>query len=434
MSQFLEEHIIGTLLYDPDKYKEAAAKIKPEMFIEPLYGDMFREFQKADSRNESLDLATLIPRLTNEQRPEHYLLETFKELLTQKAFSSEFKADLQALVDGHRARELEGILNHTRPTADNINELLPELISDLMGLMDGSKSKSKSLPQIVRENKENYFKSRDTPTVDVGIDSLDEMLGGLEGGDLIIIGARPAVGKSAFATQMASHMAKSGKKVAYYNLEMQEKQVYERFVSARSGIGLTRLRRALAFTGDEKPRFEEANAYLETMNEICIVTGSTKISIIKGDIKTASHDVVIVDYLQLIQPDSHYRGNRYAEVGAISHGLKQLAMEANIPVIVLSQLNRVSEAKETREPTMSELRESGDIEQDASIIMLLWNEDAEDFSKKGLKIEKHRQGRTGKLHLTFDGDTMSFKSTGHYPKDKNTNSKDYDVYADNPFF
>ena len=119
------------------------------------------------------------------------------------------------------------------------------------------------------------------------------------------------------------------------------------------------------------------------------------------------YDIIIIDYMQLLLPEDRYKGNRFAEVGQISHEIKALAMELNIPIIALSQLNRVSEAKETKEPSMAELRESGDVEQDASIIMLMWNL-TDDRQTKGLKVDKNRQGKVGKEALRFAGDTMRF--------------------------
>ena len=129
------------------------------------------------------------------------------------------------------------------------------------------------------------------------------------------------------------------------------------------------------------------------------------------------YDIIIIDYLQLLKSDKEYRGNRYAEVGAISKAIKALAMELNIPIIALSQLNRVSEARDTKEPTMAELREAGDIEQDASVIMLLWNLSQDDKSKKGCKVEKQRQGQTGTVVLRFNGDLMKFEETDESPSD-----------------
>ena len=268
--------------------------------------------------------------------------------------------------------------------------------------------KSKSLPEIIKENMNNYFCDREEDRLYVGFSKLDDLLGGLEGGDMIVIGARPGVGKSALVTQITSNMAANGKRVGFYNLEMQEKQVYERFVVAQSGIGLTRLRRAKKFLGDEEERFKKANKALLERDNIVITTGSKSMNEIRSESRHMGYDVIIIDYLQLLKPDKSYRGNRYAEVGAISKAIKSLAMELNIPIIALSQLNRVSEARETKEPTMAELREAGDIEQDASVIILLWNVSQEDNSRKGCKIEKQRQGKLGKEILRFDGDLMRF--------------------------
>ena len=136
---------------------------------------------------------------------------------------------------------------------------------------------------------------------------------------------------------------------------------------------------------------------------------------IRNESRHMGYDIIVIDYLQLLKSDRTYRGNRYAEVGAISKAIKALAMELNIPIIALSQLNRVSEARENKEPTMAELREAGDIEQDASVILLMWNTAKNDSSRKGIKVEKQRQGRTGKLVFRFRGDLMKFEETDEAP-------------------
>jgi replicative DNA helicase len=229
---------------------------------------------------------------------------------------------------------------------------------------------------------------------------------------MIVIGARPSVGKSAFVTQIASYMCKQGKRVGFYNLEMQDKQIYERILAAESGIGLKRIKRALAFTGDERERFERANDNIKRLYQGLVVnTGAKKISDIRSESRHMNYDIIIIDYMQLILPEDRYKGNRFAEVGQISHEIKALAMELNIPIIALSQLNRVSVGKDTKEPTMAELRESGDVEQDASIIMLMWNLN-EERTVKGLKVDKNRQGEVGKEKLNFEGHIMRFIEDG----------------------
>ena len=316
----------------------------------------------------------------------------------------------------YRAGELNRILQGVKPDPESVDQQAGELINDLEALLDGRESQSKTLAEITRENKDRYFKDDAAQRMYIGFPKLDDILGGLEGGDMIVIGARPGVGKSAFVTQVTTSLARSGKRVGFYNLEMQEKQIYERFVVAESGIGLTRLRRAVRFLGDEEERFRRANEVLEKEDRIVITTGSKAMSEIRSESRHMGYDVIVIDYLQLLKADKTYRGNRYAEVGAISKAIKALAMELNIPVIALSQLNRVSEARDTKEPTMSELREAGDIEQDASVILLMWNL-SKDSSRKGIKVEKQRQGRTGKIVLRFNGDLMRFEETDETPRD-----------------
>ena len=161
-----------------------------------------------------------------------------------------------------------------------------------------------------------------------------------------------------------------------------------------------------------------------THQKWCIVQQA--VSEIRSESRHMGYDIIIIDYLQLLKSDKEYRGNRYAEVGAISKAIKALAMELNIPIIALSQLNRVSEARDTKEPTMAELREAGDIEQDASVIMLLWNISNDDKSKKGCKVEKQRQGQTGSVVLHFNGDLMRFEESKESVKEAQEWSKSVD--------
>lgn len=176
-----------------------------------------------------------------------------------------------------------------------------------------------------------------------------------------------------------------------------------------SGVFVNRIRRAVRFLGDEKERFEMANKSLSKF-QILISSGTKTISQIRNECRHQELDCIVIDYLQLVKADVRYQ-SRASEVGAISKAIKALAMELNIPIIALSQLNRTSEMRDTKEPTMGELREAGDIEQDASIIILLWNLDSEDKTRKGLKVDKNRQGETGRIVYRFDGGKMRFCET-----------------------
>lgn len=413
MNLLAEQNVIGSLLLDPESIGKIQG-LEPDMFASELYGRMYLEFLRGYENGYQVNAVVLTAKIP--EYPADMVQREIRTCLEKTLTSVEVESYADIVIREYRAAQLDRILQSVKPDPENVDEQTGELINDLEALLDGRESQAKTLAEITRENKDRYFKDDAAQRTYIGFSKLDDLLGGLEGGDMIVIGARPGVGKSAFVTQITTALARSGKRVGFYNLEMQEKQVYERFVVAESGIGLTRLRRAVRFLGDEEERFRRANEVLEKEDRIIITTGSKAMSEIRNESRHMGYDVIIIDYLQLLRADKTYRGNRYAEVGAISRAIKALAMELNIPIIALSQLNRVSENREGKEPTMAELREAGDIEQDASVILLMWNM-SKDSSRKGIKVEKQRQGRTGKIVLRFNGDLMRFEETDETPRE-----------------
>lgn len=411
MSYLAEQNVVGSLLIDQNSIKKIYGKIEPEMFTSETLSRAYMEFLRGYENGYTVNLVVLDEKMSDMKIQPHIIREELKACVQNTISSVEIVEAADIIVQEHKTRQYNSILDQVVLLPDKADEQIVKMIADFETILDHKNSASKTLAEIAKENKGKYFRDNESEKIYIGFPNLDDMLGGLEGGDMIVIGARPAVGKSAFVTQISNNLAKTGKKVGFYNLEMQEKQMYERFVVAKSRIGLTRLRRAVRFLGDEEKRFTIANEELEKQENIIISTGGKSMNDIKHESRHMGYDVIIIDYLQLIRSDKHYSGNRYAEVGAISKAIKDLAMSLNIPVIALSQLNRASEGRETKEPTMSELREAGDIEQDASVIMLMWNLSDNDRSKKGFKVEKQRQGQTGKMVLKFNGDLMKFEES-----------------------
>ena len=431
MSIMAEQSVIGSLLMDQECIADVYSILEPQMFTDELFGKVYHEYQKAYDNHYDLSFSDIEQKLRSDSFPSEIIVEQLKTCLSSTITSVFIKRDADVIVNDYKAYRLDKFLNTIKVSPTNLKEQIRALQEELEVLQDNRQDKSKTLADITKENKDNYFKEKEVNPLNIGFDKLDDMLGGLEGGDLIVIGARPAVGKSALVTQIASNLSKQGKRIGFYNLEMQNKQVYERFIVSESGIGLTRLRRAINFLGDEKERFDKANETLEKSDNIVITSsGSKTVNDIRSESKHMDYDIIIIDYMQLIKSETTYRGNRAAEVGEISRSLKSLAMELNIPIIALSQLNRASEGRDTKEPAMSELREAGNIEQDASVIILLWNLDQDDRSKKGCKIEKNRQGECGKIVLKFDGNLMKFTETDQTVKEA-SNWKSLD--DDNPF-
>lgn len=299
-------------------------------------------------------------------------------------------------------------------TPQNIAERAEKLRSIADSLMDVEEEsgKGKTLAEVAKMYRHDYFCDKAKAPYDTGFSLLDETVS-LAPGDVTIIAARPSVGKSALVTQIAKHISDSGKKVGFFSLEMSNKQCYERFVVAMSGIGLTRLTRAVAYTNDEEERFNRANDELEKSETLTLYQESFTVDGIRAECEAKKFDVVIVDYLQLVSSSDRYKGNRVQEVTEISRGLKQMASDLRCHVIALSQFNRAAANDDNGEPTSDQLRESGALEQDASNIWLLWNPDKDDNKKKILKVDKNRQGpRFVKIELSFNGDSMQFEEVG----------------------
>lgn len=416
MSDLAEKTVIGCLLMDNKELHRIYDLLKPDMFQDPVLKEIYREIVKLYDIGQPANLVTITQGVESESYTREYITQVLRDCALLPYTSTELKSYAESVVRDYKAEVFRNILTRTQVTAAGVEYQIADTIQELEALKRSEKNKSKKLTAIVSEYQDQYFQEQKEEKLYTGFSKLDEITGGLEGGDVIVIGARPGVGKSAFTSQIILEMAKAGKRIGFYNLEMSEKQVYERLLSNQSGIRLNRIRRAIQFLGDEKERFESANQMLGKM-DILISSGTKSVSEIRNECRHQELDCIIIDYLQLVRADTRYQ-SRASEVGAISKAIKALAMELNVPIIALSQLNRTSEMRETKEPTMGELREAGDIEQDASIIILLWNLDNEDKTRKGLKVDKNRQGELGKIVYRFDGNEMRFQETEEELKSK----------------
>lgn len=401
-----ETGVIGCVLIDNKSLYTVYNVLRPEMFESEFCQDTYAEMLAMYDQGENINLMSLSQALENHKWSPEQIAEELKLCVSAAPTSVLIKSYADAIVKDFKARTARELFQRVSLKPADINDTIAEVLTRLEELQGNQKAKSKCLKQIVKENRGHYFNDRvGEGLVKTGFYHLDDCLGGLEGGDITIIAARPGGGKSAIVTQMIGQMAKKGCKVGYFNLEMNESQVYERFVARMAELSLTRVRRAKSFLGGEEEKFNKANDEMSGLN-VVVSTGSSTVSEIRAESRHQQFDVIVIDYLQIIKADSKFN-NRASEVGEISKSIKALARELNVPIILLSQLNRVSELRDTKEPTMSELRESGDIEQDASNIILLWNL-SEDRSLKGLKVEKQRQGETMKEGLEFIGENMKF--------------------------
>lgn len=402
-----EKQVIGSILMEPECIAKVYGILKPEMFTNQFYADTYQKMLAMYDMGEQISVITLSNALESQERDKRYISSALAVTVKETDSSAFIGHCADELMNEYKSKQVKRLLSSTSYLPNDIDKSIGYLITELEAMRENRDSTCKTMKQIVEEYRSGYFCQKDDNSLRTGFYKLDDKLGGLEGGDVIVLAARPGVGKSAIVTQIIGQMAERGKNVAYFNLEMGESQVYERFLSRLAELELVRVRRAKEFLKDEQNRFDRANDKLMNYN-VMVSTGSKTVGEIKNIARNQKFDCIVIDYLQLVKSERKF-SNRASEVGEISKSIKALAMELKVPIILLSQLNRTSEHTENKEPEISELRESGDIEQDASIIILLWNISKDSHKAKGLKIGKNRQGELGKIGYEFDGEHMMFR-------------------------
>lgn len=399
--------IIASLQMDPKMIGRVHDKLRPEMFTSATLGRIYLEYLRAYDLNKSPTMAEIQQNCISDDFPEQDINYALVEAAKSTVLSTEIIPNADVIAREYRVRQCEDLIRNTKLEGGKVDEQIGGLIAGLESVMIQKKNETLSLAEIVAANKSSYFTSERKRQLFTGT-CLDRQIGGLEPGDVAVIAARPAVGKSVFSGQMALNWAKSGVKVGYYNLEMQPSQMYERWLANESGIAMQQIRKATTANEGDWRRFNIANEVLETIGgNLYVTSGPKTVSDIKRESRHMDYDVIIIDYMQLLTPEGTYQGNRAAEVADISRGIKSIAMEYKIPVIAMSQLNRASEMRKSSEPSMSELRESGAIEQDASIVILMWK-DNENKELRMFNVAKCRQGIPGKCSMIFDGSHARF--------------------------
>lgn len=390
--------------------------LEPYMFKSPVLGKIFGEMKACYDAGEPADVVTLRNRVADDEATRDGFMSAVKQAACMGVLPVEVKHYVKVVASEYKARRLEDIIYGMRANPAEIDSQITTLISELDGLGQGAKE-----TQTGKDLVDAYAGDLFTPNRKVGIklgyEELDGLLQGLDGGNMVIIAARPSVGKSALVAEISLNVARSGKRVGIYSLEMTNEDLYERMLAHESGISIQRIRKAQSMLTGEDRMIDEGNQSIRSM-PIVLCDHMRKVSQIQNNARREKLDMVVIDYAQLLEPESYYRGNRTAEVGQISHSVKWMAKRLDIPVILLAQLNRTSES--TKEPTMGELRESGDFEQDADKIILLWNKD-DTRTVKGVKVDKNRQGEVGKVEMRFDGAVMRFVETDGWEDDDGDN-------------
>ncbi|MBA3678962.1 replicative DNA helicase [Candidatus Saccharibacteria bacterium] len=431
-----ESSLIGSLLIDKDGIIKVADIVATDDFYVTKNSQIFEAILGLFERREPIDVITLADSLEKNGHLEDvggaaYLTELVNSVpssahVAQYAHIVAEKATLRRLIDA-----ASSINSMAYAEGDALDSVLDEAEQTLFAVSQKHlKQNFTPIQDVLTQSFERLDSLHKDKTslrgIPTGYRALDNLLAGLQNSDLIILAARPSMGKTSLALNIAQHVAtKEGIPVGIFSLEMSKEQLIDRLLSSEAGIDSWKLR-----TGNlEDSDFEKINKAMGTLSESPIyIDDSAMANVMEMRTKArrlqSENDLglIIIDYLQLMSGRNSGGDNRVQEISEISRGLKGLARELNVPVIALSQLSRSVEMRSPKIPQLSDLRESGSIEQDADVVMFIYREDyyEKDSDRKSLAdilVRKHRNGPTGEVELYFQPELMLFRNVDNVHKE-----------------
>ena len=427
-----EKSLLGAIMLSDGVLPEILTILKPSDFYEESHRIIFQAITNLYDQHRPVDLLTLTSELKSIKKLKQiggapYLTELTNFVPTASHAKAYAEIIEKASVRRRLIKAGTEIANKAYEDDTNVDDLIGAAEKQLFEVSDKIvRSDYVPMDELladafdrIEELHKNKGALRGLKT---GFRDLDKKTAGFQKGDLIIVGARPAMGKTTFAQNIAYNIASINKKgVLFFSMEMAKNEIVDRMISDVSGVDNWKMR-----TGNlSDEEFSRIGDAMGEMDEIPIYiddTSSMNIMELRNKARRAMHDhdigIVIVDYLQLIQGSDRYAGNRVQEVTEISRGLKILARELEIPVVALAQLSRNVTGRENPRPVLSDLRESGSIEQDADLVMFLHRPDYykqnddnyEETHITELLIAKHRHGAIGKVELYFHPELLRFMS------------------------
>jgi len=422
-----EKAVLGAVLIDPAAVSMAAQIVKPEYFYIPEHEMVFSAILSLFEKRQPVDLVTLTAELKKTNSLKKVGGSVYLSELINTVPTSAYVENYAEIVKGHYIKRKlisfsSRLVERSFEDKEEVKKLLDSAESEIFGLSESYIHRDfvqlKDILAQSFERLEEFSKNQDgLRGVPTGFKDLDNRLAGLQDSNLLILAARPGIGKTTLALNIAMHAAlKEKMPVGIFSLEMSKEELVDRLLVGQADIDAWKLKTG-KLSSDDYSRLtqamgelSEAPMYIDDTPGLSILemrTKARKLKIEKG-IK-----LIIVDYLQLI--DSGKRiDNRVQEVSYISQNLKNIARELKVPVMALSQLSRAIENRTEKKPQLSDLRESGSIEQDADVVMFLYFEnDGDDLLDKSkrickLSIAKHRNGPTAEMSLMFRGDRVRF--------------------------
>ncbi|MBS4889660.1 MAG: replicative DNA helicase [Anaerococcus vaginalis] len=427
-----EMAIIGCIITKSETIDQAIQLVKPYEFYDSRCQRIYKTLVNMYQKDIKIDEVSLISKLKSENILEEVGGEQFIVEITLSSFYTpnmdqycenvKEKALLRALIGA--CDEIVGKSYEQKKDAKEVIEMAESKIFEISqkNLDKGLVRVSETMDETIKQLELLSLNEGKITGVTTGISSVDDKLSGLQNSQLILLAARPAMGKTALGLTMAWNAANAGKSVAFFSLEMSTYQLNQRLISMVSMIDLEKI-----ITGNL-----EADEWIEIINAITKIkekeiyvdeTAGITLSELRSKCKRLKAeeglDLIVIDYLQLMTGEGRF-DNRQQEIAQISRGLKSLSKEINCPVLSLAQLSREADKRSDHKPILSDLRESGAIEQDADVVMLLYREDYYDVDDNPnvakVILAKHRNGPTGLMELFFHKQCTTFKDLSHDEK------------------
>src|SRR5574344_173325 len=426
-----ERSLLGSILLDDTRFPDILEKLKATDFYDNRHEAIYNAMVQLYNSNQKIDLVTITSELRNEKILKNvggspYLAELTNFVPTATHIDSYAKNVEQASIRRRLIQAGTNIATEAYDGTKDVPMLLGTAERELFNVSDQTiKSDYTKLDDLLVDAFDRMERLRENKGelrgLKTGFKDLDKKTAGFQKGDLIIVGARPAMGKTTFAQNLAYNIASINKRgVLFFSMEMSKAEIVDRIISDASSVDNWKIRTGnitdedFAKIGDAMGEMSEVPIYIDDTSSMTVLE-------LRNKARRAAHEhdigVIIVDYLQLIAGSSRYAGNRVQEVTEISRGLKTLARDLEVPVIALAQLSRSIKDREDPRPVLTDLRESGSIEQDADLVMFLHRidyyhqePDYEPTNITELILAKHRHGPIGMIELYFHPELLRFMS------------------------
>lgn len=426
-----EQAVLGSMFLSKYAAQKCVENLSQELFYSESHQKIFSVVSELIENSKPVDITTVTEELEKKKFLKEiggivYLTELVNSVPSASNVDEYIKIVNEKAILRRLILESDRINKQAYDASEELNDILDSAEKGILNVVKTRKgTEFRSIQEVLFKTQSDLEKlaqnKGEITGLSTGFYEIDRITSGLHPNELIIIAARPAMGKTAFALNLATNIAENqSKAVALFNMEMGAEQLAIRMLSSAGQIDQNKLKRGY-FEHDDWKRINQAMSRLADTKLFIDDTPGMTMSEIKAKCRRLASQkdglaIVIIDYLTLIQGSTKYQGNRQQEVSEISRSLKTMAMELEVPVIALAQLSRSVEGREDKRPMLSDLRESGSIEQDADIVAFLYRDDyynkqaAEDsqISESEFIIAKHRNGPTKTIPLIFKRNTSTF--------------------------